>query len=126
MIPGRQVTVFGVLATPGGVVDDPKLKEVLPQLRHLLPAHTFKLVKAESKRITQGESIVCDLGSGFVASSHLMNTLDLNGKVQLKFDLSVESISQYQTIVTMPPNQIMYLNRMLPNGERLLMGIGAR
>jgi len=123
---GRQVTVFGVLATPGQTQNDPKLKEVLPQLRHLLPGHGFKLLKVESKRITGGETVACNLGAGFVAASQLMTPIDANGKIQMRFELSVDGLSQYQTIVTTPSNQIFYVNRMLPNGERLIVGIGAR
>ena len=123
---GRQVTVFGVLATPGQSKDDPKLKDMLPQLRNLLPNHSFKLIKVESKRLMANESLACDLGAGFVAASQLITPLDPMGKVQLRFDLSVGGISQYQTIVTTPPNQIFYCNRTLPNGERLIIGIGAR
>ncbi len=123
---GRQVTLFGVLATPGGTKNDPKLKDVLPQLRTLLPNHTFKLLKVESKRVASGGTVSCDLGDGFIAAGQLIAALDPNGKVQLRFDLSVGGISQYQTVVTTPPNQIFYINRMLPNGERLVLGVGAR
>ncbi len=123
---GRQVTVFGVLATPGQAKDDPKLKAVLPQLRNLVPNHSFKLLKVESKRAIAGGIVRCDLGDGFVASTALENALDINGKVQLRFDLSVGGFSQYQTIVTTPPNQTFFINRMLPNGDRLVIGIGAR
>ena len=123
---GRQVTVFGVVATPGQGVDDPKLKEVLPQLRQLVPGHSFRLLKVESKRLVAGETVNCDLGAGFVATSQLSTPIDANGKIQMRFDLTCQGISQYQTIVTTPPNQIFYINRMLPNGERLIIGIGAR
>jgi hypothetical protein len=126
MVPNRQVTLFGVLATPGQAKDDAKLKDVLPQLRTLLPGHSFKLLKVESKRMVAGDVIPCDLSSGFVASSRLISPLDANGKVQLQFDLSVQGLSQFQTIVTTPPNQISYINRVLPNGERLIIGLGAR
>ena len=123
---GRQVTLFGVHATPGTGKDDPKLKEVLPQLRTLLPGHSFKLLKVESKRVSSGGVVSCNLGDGFVAATQLMVPLDPNGKVQMRFDLSQGGLSQYQTIVTTPPNQIFYLNRMFPNGERLILGVGAR
>lgn len=128
--PGRQVTIFGVLATPiqgqGQGQDDPKLKDVLPQLKALLPGHRFKLRKVESKRVAVGESVSCDLGDGFVATSQLVNPLDLNGKVQLRFDFSAGGFPQYQTVVSTPPNQVFYVNRMLANNDRLIVGIGAR
>ena len=122
----RRVTLFGILATPGQGMDDPDLKDLLPQLRQVLPQHTFKLVKVVSKNVATNGTIVCDLGDGFVASSQLLNPLDMNGKVQLRFELSVGGLPQYQTIVTTPPNQVFYINRMFPNGNRLIMGIGAR
>lgn len=125
--PARQVTVFGVVATPGAQgSDDPKLTQVLPQLRELLPGHGFKLAKAESRRVAAGESIRCELGDGFVATSQLISPMDPSGKVQLRFDLALNGVSQYQTIVTTPPNQVFYVNRVLPGGERLVIGIGAR
>jgi hypothetical protein len=126
VMPGRQVTVFGVLATPGQGQDDPKLKEVLPQLRTALPGYSFKLLKVESKRVAAGESVACDMGGGYVATSQLVDPLDGNGKVQLRFDFALDGVSQYQTLVGTPPNQVFYVNRPLSNGERLIIGIGAR
>ncbi len=123
---GRQVTVFGVHATAGQGPDDPKLKDVLPQLKALLPGYSFKLLKVESKRVTAGETVSCDLGEGFSATSQLVNPLDINGKVQLQFVFSSGGFPQYQTIVSTPPNQVFYVNRALNNGERLIIGIGAR
>jgi hypothetical protein len=126
--PGRQVTVFGVLATPGQGANDPKLKDVLPQLQAAWPGHSFKLLKVESKRISAGESLACDLGEGLVAASQLLDPLDTNGKVQLRFEFRVGGFPQYQTVVSTPPNQVFYVNRMLnnANNERLIIGIGAR
>ncbi len=124
--PGRQVTVFGVLATPGQGPDDPKLKEILPQLRTALPGHSFKLLKVNSKRVVAGESVACELGDGYVAATQLVNPLDAGGKVQLRFDFSYGGFPQYQTLVSTPPNQVFYINRPLGDGERLIMGIGAR
>lgn len=123
---GRQVTVFGVLATPGQGKDDPKLKDVLPQLKTLMPGHSFKLLKVASKRVVTGESVACDLPGGFTATSQLVNPVDVNGKVQLRFNFSVDGFPQYQTIVSTPPNQVFYANRMLDDGQRLIVGIGAR
>jgi hypothetical protein len=122
----RRVTLFGILATPGQGKDDPDLKDLLPQLRQLVPGHTFKLVKVASKNVATNGIVVCDLGEGLVASTMLLNPLDMNGKVQLRFELNVGGIPQFQTIVTTPPNQCCFINRMFPNGNRLIMGIGAR
>lgn len=123
---GRQVTLFGVLATPGTGKDDPKLKEILPQLRMLLPGHSFKLLKVESKRVISGQSVICDLGGNFVAGTQLLNPIDPNGKIQMRFELAYGGVNQYKTDVSTPPGQIFYVNRMLPSGERLIIGIGAR
>lgn len=124
--PARQVTVFGVLATPGSTDADPKLAPVLPQLRRLLPDHGFKLIKIESRRAVAGQMVACDLGEGFVATARLVSPLDLNGKVQMQVDLSVFGESQFQTIVTTPPDQAFFCDKMLPSGSRLLIGLGAR
>ena len=123
---GRQVTVFGVLATPKGKTIDPKLKPVEDQLKKLLPNHGFKLIKIESKRLNTGEILACDLTSGFVASSQLVQATDPNGKVQVRVGLSYNGMLQYQSLVSTPPNQIFFCDKQLPNGERLVIGIGAR
>ena len=126
MVPGRQVTVFGVLATQGQGQDDPKLKEILPQLRAAMPGYSFKLLKVASKRVASGESVECDLGGGAVATSQLMTPLDANGKVQLRFQFSDGGLPIYQSVVNTPPNQVFYVNRVIGPGERLIIGIGAR
>lgn len=126
MVPGRQVTVFGVLATQGQGQDDPKLKEILPQLRAAMPGHSFKLLKVASKRVAAGEAVECDLGGGSAATTRLITPLDPNGKVQLQFQFSDAGLPVYQSVVSTPPNQVFYVNRVLGPGERLIIGIGAR
>ncbi len=125
-MPARQVTIFGVLATPGSSVADPKLAPVLAQLRRLLPGHGFKLIRIESRRVVAGQSVACDLGEGFVATTRLLSPSDLNGKVQMQVDLSLFDESQFRTIVTTPPDQPFFCDKMLPSGSRLLIGLGAR
>jgi hypothetical protein len=83
-------------------------------------------VKVASKRVVAGEAVECDLGGGFAATSQLISPVDGNGKVQLRFAFSAGGFPQYQTIVTTPPNQVFYANRMLDDGRRLIVGIGAR
>lgn len=122
----RQVTVFGVLATPKGTTIDPKLKSVEDQLKKLLPNHGFKLLKIESKRIATGQMLDCDFGSGFIATSQLIQAVDPNGKVQLRLSLTHMGVVQYEGLVSTPPNQIFFCDKQLPNGERLVIGIGAR
>ena len=122
----RQVTVFGVLATPKGTTVDPKLKPVEDQLKKLLPNHGFKLIKIESKRMGANELLLCDLTSGFLATATLLQPLDADGKVQMQVDLTHNGLSQYQSRMSTPPNQIFFCDKQLPNGERLLIGVGAR
>ncbi len=125
--PARQVVVFGVLATPGGSEMDPKISPVVQaQLRRLLPKHGFRLKKIKADRVVAGQGVKCDLGDGFVATARLANPLDPNGKVQMRFDLSLDEVSQFQTIVTTPPDQFNYFDKALPDGNRLLVGVGAR
>lgn len=126
-VPARQIVVFGVLATPGGQTMDPKLTPVVQaQLRRALPGHGFKLLKVRSERVMTGQSVVCDMGGGFVASTTLMNPLDPNGKVQIRYELSHFEDSQFQSIVATPPDQFNFFDKMLPNNDHLLIGIGAR
>ncbi len=125
--PARQVVVFGVLATPDGSAMDPKISPaVQAQLRRALPRHGFKLIKVKSERAMSGQSVACDLGEGFVTTTQLLSPLDPNGKVQMRFDLSLSGISQFQTIVVTPPDQFNYFDKSLPNGNHLLLGVGAR
>ena len=70
--------------------------------------------------------MVCDLGEGFVASAMLVNPLDPGGKVQMRFDLSLAEVSQFQTVVMTPPDQFNFFDKALPTGNHLLLGVGAR
>ncbi len=125
--PARQVVLFGVLAAPGDSYMDPKISPVVQaQLRRLLPNHGFRLRKIKADRVIAGQGVKCDLGDGFVATARLANPLDPNGKVQMRFDLSLDAVSQFQTIVTTPPDQFNFFDKSLPDGNRLLVGVGAR
>jgi hypothetical protein len=125
--PARQVTLFGIHAVPGGNVVDPKLKKIEPQLRKLFPGHGFTLVKAESKRLTVGQTVTCTMAkTGFVAGAQLANVLDGDGNVQLKFALELDGQTEFATLVRTPPNQLFFCDKMLPDGSRLLIGLGGR
>jgi len=135
-LPSRQVTLFGILATPSSTAVDPQLKTIAPQLRQLLPGHGFKLLEVQSKRLTIGESVSCSKLSGFVAETSLLNPLDTNGKVELHFALG-EKVAQGSpgtqnvqmqaaTIVVTPPNQLSFFEKQFPDGSRLLIGMAAR
>ena len=125
--PGRQVVVFGVMATPGSKAMDPKISPVVAaQLRRTLPGHGFKLIKIKSQRVLNGGSVALPLDNGFVTEVQLMNELDPNGKVLMRFDLSVEGISQFQSIVTTPADQFNFFDKILSDNSHLLIGVGAR
>lgn len=122
----RQVTLFGIIAVPGSNAIDPKLETIAPQLRKLLPGYGFKLLETRSERLATGGTIKCDMKNGFVAQSQLTQWVDPNGKVQLRFTLNYMGIPHLTTVVISPPNQLSFCEKRLPDGSRLLVGIGAR
>jgi hypothetical protein len=122
----RQVTLFGIIASPGDPTIDSRLEPIAPQLRKILPNHGFRLIDVRSKRLAVGQSLSCDLGGGFVASTILVRTLDENGKVELRCELMQDTIPKLATLVATPPNQLFFCDKQLPNGNRLLIGVGAR
>ena len=125
--PARQLVMFAVHATPGGVAMDPKISPaVQAELRKALPNHSFKLIKTKSDRVLAGQSMNSDLGDGFVATAQLLNPLDANGKVQVRFELSQFDSSLFQTVVITPPDQFNYFDKRLEDNSRLLLGVGAR
>jgi hypothetical protein len=124
---GRQVVMFGVLATPGGSTMDPKIPAVVAaRLRKTLPGHSFRLVKAKSTRLVAGQSMGLDLGGGFTTKAKLVTPLDGNGKVQMRFDLSLDGFSQFQSVVTTPADQFNFFDKTLLDNSHLLIGVGAR
>lgn len=125
--PARQVVVFGVVAEPGSTTMDPKIAPVVQaQLRKLLPGHGFRIIKIKGDRVMTNGVVKCDLGEGYIATAKLTNPLDANGKVQMHFDLKQAGMSTFQTIVATPPDQFNFFDKALPNGNRLLVGVGAR
>jgi hypothetical protein len=122
-----QVTLFGIVATPGNTALDPRLAEIESQLRKLLPGHGFRLLGApRSERLRAGESVRCNLGNGLVAATTLIRPFDENGKVELHCVLSQDGMTQFETRVATPPNQLFFCDRIRGDGSRLLIGIGAR
>jgi hypothetical protein len=123
----RQVTVFGVIATPSGnTPDSSKLATIKAQLDKLLPNHGFKLLDAQSKRIETSESVTCELGDGYSVVTSLVEMVDDNGKVQLRCELFKGEDCQFSTLVKTPLNQLFFCQRPLEDGSHLLIGIGAR
>ena len=122
----RQLTVFGVIATPGGKTADTNLATINTQLDKLLPKHGFKLLDAQSKRIVAGESVTCDLRNGYSLVASLVQPVDENGKVQIRCELFRDQDRQFSTLVKTPPNQLFFCQRALQDGSQLLIGVGAR
>ena len=125
--PARQVTVVGIVATPGDPYLDPRLRGIAPRLRTMLPNHGFRLLDVKSRRMAAGETLACDLKlDGFEATTSMVQPLDVNGKVQLRVGLNQNEQVQFQTVVSTPPNQIFFCDRPIRGGARLLIGVGAR
>ncbi len=122
----RQLTVFGVIATPGGKTTDTNLATIKTQLDKLLPRHGFKLLDAQSKRIVAGESVSCDLRVDYTLVASLVQPVDENGKVQIRCELFRERNREFSTLVKTPPNQLFFCQRALQDGTQLLIGVGAR
>jgi hypothetical protein len=122
----RQLTVFGVIATPGGKTADTNLTTIKTQLDKLLPRHGFKLLDAQSKRIVAGESVSCDLRNGYTLVTSLVQPVDENGKVQIRCELFRNQDREFSTVVKTPPNQLFFCQRALHDGSQLLIGVGAR
>ena len=123
----RQVTVCGIIATPGGTTVDPKLAKIQPQLDKLLPGHSFKLLDVQSKQLNPGQSVSCNLkAGGYTANAVLIKPVDGNGKVQVGCQLLLHNVVQLETMVTTPPNQLFFCDQALSDGSHLLIGIGAR
>ncbi|MFO0889013.1 MAG: hypothetical protein U0790_07675 [Isosphaeraceae bacterium] len=122
----RQVTAFAILAIPESSELDPRLVAVQKQLRKVLPGHGFRLIEVQSKRIEKGKSIVCDLGAGYRAETVLVSPLDEDGKVQFRCNLSRKGSKEFSTLVRSPLNQLFFYERLLEQGTRVLIGVGAR
>jgi hypothetical protein len=122
----RQVTVFGVIATPGSKTADTNLATIKTQFDKLLPKHGFKLLDVQSKPIVAGESVTCDLRNGYSLLASLVQPVDENGKVQIRCELCRGQDRQFSTLVKTPPNQLFFCQRALQDGSQLLIGVGVR
>ncbi len=122
----RQVTVFGIIATPGTKTADTNLATIKTQLDKLLPKHGFRLLDAQSKRIVAGESVTCDLRNGYTVVTSLIQAVDENGKVQIRCELFQDQDRQFSTVVKTPPLQLFFCQRALQDGSQLLIGVGVR
>ncbi len=125
-LPARQVTLFGVVATPGSQVVDEALESIASQLRTFKPGHGFRLAGVQSQRLSPGQSVETDFGNGYRAGAALVESFNADGKVVLRFTLEQNGQLQGATIVATPPNQLFFIEQQLPDRSRLLIGIGAR
>jgi hypothetical protein len=121
----RQVTIFAVIATPGSNTIDPKLAAIASHLRDLAPNHGFKLLDVQSKQLSAGQAVRCELGHGWTATTALVQPLNQDGKILLRCTLAENEVIQHQTLVATPANQLFFWDRPMESG-RLLVGVGAR
>ena len=123
----RQVTVFGVLATPNAKTVDSRLSNIIQsQFEKLLPKNGFKLLDARTGCIVDGESITCNLGHGYSLTTLLVKPLDESGKVELRCELFHDKVSEFATLVKTPLDQLFFCRRELSDGTQFLIGVGAR
>ncbi len=125
-VPARQVTTFGVLAVPGGKTVDPELASVEAQLRKLLPGHSFRLLGAANDRLITSGVSTCALAPDLAIKTELVRYLDAQGKVQLRVSLHSAGQPPVVAEVGTPPDQLFFLDKRRPDGNRLLIGVGAR
>jgi hypothetical protein len=121
----RQVTVFGVIATPGDRTTDTRLERYNDELSKLIPMHGFKLLDAQSDRIIDGESVTCAFGNGYSVKAALVKSLNENGKVEIRCELFHDEACQFSTLVKSPLHQLFFCQEALTDGTQLLIGIGA-
>ncbi|CAN5911481.1 hypothetical protein BH23PLA1_BH23PLA1_08760 [soil metagenome] len=121
----HQVTLFGIRAIPGDSTSDPELSKVLPQLRKLLPDHGFKLLGTTNERRSFGQEVACDLGQGLWLRAELIE-LERGGKIRLDVALDDHDQEQFVIAIATPPNQLVFLDKKLKDGNLLLIGVGAR
>ncbi|HWE37846.1 MAG TPA: hypothetical protein VG406_14855 [Isosphaeraceae bacterium] len=123
-----QVTICGIRATPGESKIDPRLrrKHLDPQLRRMFPGHGFRLLAVDSRPLIAGQSLTCDLEDGYAAKVELIDPFDKDGKVRLRIRLVRGKAIAFETVVTVPPNQLFFCDKALSDKTRLILGIAAR
>jgi hypothetical protein len=121
-----QVTVFGIVATPGESKTDPKLATIAAQLRKLKPDHGFQLRGHKSEQLVPGETVRCELGDDLTAEAKLLEGVQASGKLRIEFALKRAGKTEFTTTVTTPANQLFFCDKPLPGDDRLLIGVGAR
>lgn len=124
----RQTTLFAIVADPKNQAIDPKLKPIEAQLKRLLPNHGFKLLDSKTQRLVPGgPGLICKIDPKLGAKAELVTPLNIDGKIEFRFSLITPAgLSVVSTVVSTPPNQLCFYDKVLPDGQRLLIGIGAR
>jgi hypothetical protein len=123
-----EVTILAVLVTPDKATVDPKLAGMAPLLRKSLPSLSergFKFLSKESRELGLHQSVSCDLGGGYSATTEFVRGLE-DAKIQLKFTLSREKKPRFESVVTTPLNQPFFLDKTLDDGRRVLFSVGTR
>ncbi len=126
----RQLTVVAIRATPEGKSEgktiDPKLDAIKTQLNRLMPRHGFKLLDVQSKQLTTGGSVRCDLRGGYSAQVSLVGVVDEDGKLPVRYEVFHDDERQVMRLVKSPLNQLFFCERELADGSKLLLAIGIR
>lgn len=124
----RQVTLFAIRATPNDPAIDPKLKAIAPQLKRLMPNHGFQLLNVQSHTLRVNQTISCKISDQLVAKADLVNGLGTDGKVQFRFSLQEprSGMALATTLISTPPNQLFFCDKVFDDGTKVLIGIGAR
>ena len=122
----HDVTVVALRAVPGGSTSDSRLS-FSAALRRLMPGHGLELIDAATDRIEPNQSLECDLGDGRRLEVVLVAPLE-DGVVRLRVECLEEGRDRpvFVTNVRTPTDQLAFLDKALPSGDRLLIGIGVR
>jgi hypothetical protein len=123
-----QVTLCGIQATPGTSKIDAKLrrKHLDPQLRKMFPGYGFRLLAVDSRPLVAGQTLTCELEDGYAAKVELIDPFDKDGKARLRVRLVRRAATAFETVVTVPPNQLFFCDKALPDKTRLILGIAVR
>jgi hypothetical protein len=124
--PQRQVTLWGIVASAQDPTVDPRLIAITPQLRRLMPDHGYWLRGVKSQRVAPGGTVTCEVGPDLIAEAKLAPGPEAGGKVRIQFTLRRKDRVEFATEVVTSANQPFFCDRPLPDGTRLLIGVGAR
>ena len=110
---------------------DPKIAPVVQAATpaNSCPNHGFRLIRVKGERDhDQRQTVRCDLGDGFVANGPPQQPARrrlARSTMQVRPDARRASRSSRRIVAT-PPDQFNFFDKALGNGNRLLVGVGAR